>query len=534
MIFMDSSYLDKLNIYMAACLTFGYESQILSEKLINEKLSSINKIYKAITNYKNDKETKEEYSMLSCCPQELSEFEEDINNLETQNNLKNSIWELKRKLLVIQKNGKSVFDNFEEEQAKNICNFVSYSSLLHSCGFSDFSNMIFGKEFSILKTGKNNAIVGIRNIELSSITGDNIKMSYLKKLFDKVSRENICDYGLQFLKMNGFTSANIKSLNIEYGRIKKLILNRENIKKPSMDDNDIKINKNKKNLKTILKKNFSEAVLKEVDVKKILACDRICVQNMADTHRKLKPLTTEEMEELRRLCRLYTGNKYVILNGLLRKKIIPLYENSKLEDVIKAYEKKLNKTGGAIKIYESYDNSSNFVIPLDIYEKIKDDCHALIKAISNKGERGIFWRLMDTAGLKSMAQNKDKFKYIVPDETLKKMIASNYNDKNFFENLSKNWANEQIMEPAFLSTSKSTGVEFTYGLGRKAIVLKISSETNELNGFLVEEDFSDYDEKEFLIPPNTKFKIVSVTKYDGNKNKSEIERACIQINCIKA
>ena len=198
--------------------------------------------------------------------------------------------------------------------------------------FVELSNTLFGKEFSILKSGKNNAVVGLRNIKLSSIVNDNIRMNYLKKLFRSGMYESlILDYASKFLEANGF-EPNDKLLKSEYDKIKQLISNKKdssNVIVSSVDDNDLNTIKNNENSLNNIEKNFSESVLKKVDIKRILSCDRICVQNM-DTMGKLEPLNDEKAEELRMLVHLYTGSRYLIINKLLRGEVIPLFDNQSL------------------------------------------------------------------------------------------------------------------------------------------------------------------------------------------------------------
>ena len=277
--------------------------------------------------------------------------------------------------------------------------------------------------------------------------------------------------------------------------------------------------------------NFSKSVLRKVDIIKILSCDRICVQNMNDMNLKLKPLRSENMEELRRLCYLYTGDKYTILNGLLRGKVRPLYNGCKLKSIIKAYEKKIDDNGKMLQVYQSHDYKDSFIVPLDIYEKIKDDCHNLAKSIKKCGRTGLFWRLMDTVGLRSMLKDKSVAAKIMTDTEIKNYLK--LGDDSFIRELTRNLRGKIIEDNAFLSTSASSKIEFTYGIDKKSVVLKISTGTNKLNGMLVS-GFSKYDEKEFLLPPNTKLQIVSVTRYNGKPIEPDIFNGCIQVNCVKS
>ena len=433
---MDENFKDSLNIYAAACLTFGYDKKILNEET-----------------------------------------------------------------------------------------YEYYSSILSDVGFSKFSSLVFGKEYSLLISGIKNAVIGLRAIEFNSIVSNVVKKNYLKKLFSNISKEDICSYAYSFLKNHGFKNINTKSINFECTRILKLIgVNAREIPKKSLDDGEIKTSKNKK--ENNIEGKFSPKLLKKVDVKKILSCDNICVQNMDSMDREFEPLESEKLEELRRLFHIYTGDKYVLLNGLLRGRVRPLYDGSNLEKMIKIYNKKINETQKYLKIYEPEDGYHDlYILPLDIYKKIKNTCHSLTKALREKNKTGTFWRFMDTRGLKAMIGNTSK-NDINSDVEIKKHL----NEEDFINKMNENLEGLTIMDSAFLSTSFSNGVEFIDKLNKKAIVLKIDGK--ELPGILVGNFTQFEDEQEFLVPPRTKLRITSVSHYNGVANKSKLENECIQINCV--
>ena len=425
----------------------------------------------------------------------------------------------------------------------------SYSSMLYKAGFSQRARMVFGHEYSLLKKGGNAAIMGLRSMELSSIISNITRKNYLKKLFENVAKKDICDYACSFLKKYKFSNINTQSINFEYSRIAKLLglgqqkikhaqstfekLSEEEedelkrLKRAHFDDNYIKkINRYRRDERVKeLRKKFSPNSLKKANMDKILSCDNIFVQNMDSLNMDFKPLETKELEELRQVLRMYTGDRYNILNGILRGRIHPLYDGSSLEKIIEVYNKKLNETKKYLELYEPFsDRHDLYILPLDAYNKIKDACRDLSNKLRTEKFTGTLWRAMSVRALREMLNGG--IKDSIPCDIKSKLKN---NDKSFIAKMNDQLKGEIIMDRACLSTSCAGGIVYLVNLDRNAIALKINAK--EMPGILVGNYAQFENEKEFLAPPKTKLKILSVTEYDGN-NKGGLKSEFVQINCV--
>lgn len=246
--------------------------------------------------------------------------------------------------------------------------------------------------------------------------------------------------------------------------------------------------------------------------------------DMDDMNIVSEPLENEKQEELRRLCCLYTGKNFTLMNALLRGKLMPIFDDDRLERKMDICNRKLKDAEKYLKIYEPHGYGNSYIVPLDIYRKVEDACHTFAKLIKDeKEESGTFWRNVGVRGIKTTINDEYRKKaetYLTSDEYVKEKVKDSRD--TFISEINNDLKGAVLTEKGFMSTSMDSNLNFN--MDKRSIVLKIVG--NKIRGLVVK--FSNHEhEKEFLLPPNTKLKIDGISKCENNY----LAEKAIQINC---
>ncbi len=352
---MDDANKSGLSIEEAACLTFGYDQDILITKKIDEEFS-ISKMSKMAKNLADGKNlTDFEKTLKRCLPDDALKKGE----LQIFNAIKN----LKEQLQESDMTNKSILPKQSPDKKVPIGEFLSkylsYSSLSRNKNIaSGRSKITFGKEYALLNLDKRSATLGLREISLDSIYEDESKITRINQL-KNLSDSDMIMYAKKFMIKHGFDTNEVL-IRQTWKRLKSFSTSTPSKKTRSFTAEDAKTQTD--NVQKL--KRFTASDLKKINIDKINECNDISVQNMAFSGKDIIKLDSSESDMFKKICFMYTGDMCKFMNGYLRNKLIPIYKWE--EDLINAYKKLEN----ALEFYFSTGFENKIILPYNVYNQI--------------------------------------------------------------------------------------------------------------------------------------------------------------------